>query len=101
MLPPSLPSLVDCNVQILGTEGRVLIDTHSQMVEVAAAHSLQYPGTLDWTATRIAAFLDLVDDAAADPATVLADGVANTALLVALHEAIASGTTVSLGRDPS
>jgi predicted dehydrogenase len=101
VLPPSLPSIVDCNVQILGTEGRVLIDTHSQMVQVAAANSLQYPGTLDWTSTRIAAFLDAVDGATPDPATVLGDGVANTALLVALHEAITSGAAVTLSADRS
>ncbi len=96
VLPPSLPSLVDCNVQIIGSEGRVLVDTQSQMVEVASATSLVYPGTLDWTSTRISAFLDRVDEATAEPATTLADGVANTALLVALHEAIDRGVPVRL-----
>jgi predicted dehydrogenase len=96
VLPPSLPSLVDCNVQILGSEGRVLVDTQSQMVEVASATSLVYPGTLDWTSTRVTAFLDRVDEARAEPATMLTDGVANTALLVALHEAIGTGAPVRL-----
>lgn len=97
VLPPSLPSLVDCNVQILGSEGRVLIDTHSQMVQVASASSLQYPGTLDWTSTRIGAFLDNVDHPSGQASSVLDDGVANTALLVAVHEAVRTGASVSTG----
>lgn len=96
VLPDSLPAGVDFKVELLGTEGALYVDTQDQMVHLATSRRFTYPGTLDWTQTRLSAFLDRVaaDDVRDD---VLDDGVENTALLVALHDAITAGSTVRIG----
>ncbi|HEY3956273.1 MAG TPA: hypothetical protein VGM53_23125 [Streptosporangiaceae bacterium] len=46
-----------------------------------------YPGTLNWSQLRLSAFLDrLLDGGTEDDQ--LADGMRNTALLLALHQAV-------------
>ncbi|WP_275263115.1 Gfo/Idh/MocA family protein [Segeticoccus rhizosphaerae] len=101
VLPPSLPSLVDCNVQIVGTDGRALIDTHSQTVHIATQQHLSYPATLDWTDASITSFLDAADLGVPVPPEQLADGVENTRLLVALHQSLETGAPVPVVREPA
>jgi predicted dehydrogenase len=95
VLPRSLPSGVDFKLQVIGTDGVAAIDLHDQSVHVATAERLTYPPTLDWTEARIAAFLDRVADRAV-PEDLLDDGVENTRMLVALHEAIATGAPTAV-----
>lgn len=92
-LPDSLPTPVDFKVEILGSEGALYVDTNDQMVRLAGKETFTFPGTLNWTEARLTQFLDTLDapDRPADP---LADAVDNTHLLVALHEALASGAPV-------
>lgn len=95
VLPNSLPSPVDFKFEVLGSDGALYVDTQDQMVHVATATAVTYPGTLDWTQARLSAFLDRVDESAVDD-DVLADGVENTALLVALHEALTDTAPVTV-----
>jgi predicted dehydrogenase len=87
VLPNSLPSMVDFKYEIVGTEGSIYVDTQDQMVHIADGKAMRYPGTLDWTDRRIAAFLDVLGgDSSWTEA--LESAVENTALLVALHESL-------------
>lgn len=98
VLPSSLPSLVDFKFELLGSDGALYVDTQDQMVHVATADTVTYPGTLDWTQARLSAFFDRVDAGAVDD-DVLADGVENTASLVALHEALTGTQPVAVPGD--
>src|SRR5690606_33000843 len=95
VLPNSLPSPVDFKFEVLGHDGALYVDTQDQMVHVATAETVTYPGTLDWTQARLSASLDRVDEGAVTE-DVLDDGVENTALLVALHDALAGEGSVTL-----
>lgn len=99
VLPGSLPSGVDFGVQVIGESGVASVDLHEQSVRVATAAKLTYPSTLDWTDTRMAAFLDRVEAGPAG-ADQLGDGVENTRMLVALHEALASGRALRIADMP-
>ncbi len=97
VLPNSLPSMVDFKFEIVGTEGSIYVDTHDQMVHVVGDRTMTYPGVLNWTEQRLAAFLDTVADRSGSP-SVLASGLDNTALLVALHDSLALGAPVCVPR---
>lgn len=92
-LPSSLPSLVDFKYAVLGSDGALYVDTQDQMIHLAGKERYVYPGVLNWTEARLSQFLDTLEspDRSTDP---LLDGLDNTLLLVALHEALASGSTV-------
>jgi len=87
VLPSSLPSPVDFKVEVVGSHGALYADTQDQMVHVATGEQHVYPGTLDWTQHRLSVFFDSILHGA-PPADQLSDGMHNTALLLALHEAI-------------
>jgi predicted dehydrogenase len=87
VLPRSLPSPVDFKLELVGTEGAAYVDTQDQMVRLAGADAMTYPGTLDWTESRLSSFLDRLDDGSGT-AELLDDGVENVRMLVALHESL-------------
>jgi predicted dehydrogenase len=87
VLPRSLPSPVDFKLELVGTEGVAYVDTQDQMVRIAGADAMTYPGTLDWTEARLSAFLDRLD-AGDRPADLLDAGLENVRMLVALHESL-------------
>ncbi|MCL2802762.1 MAG: Gfo/Idh/MocA family oxidoreductase [Micrococcales bacterium] len=88
-LPESMPSLVDMAYVIHGDAGQIAIDTTRQMVTVAGPGGYVYPGTLDWDQQCITDCLERLDQPT--PAEPLAEGLANTALVVALHRSLQSG----------
>ncbi len=87
VLPNSLPSSVDFKFEIIGSDGALYADTQDQMVHVAKAATYTYPSTLNWSSTQLSGFLDRLAESRT-PRDPLHDGVANTALLLALHQAI-------------
>ena len=87
VLPSSLPSPVDFKFEVVGSHGALYADTQDQMVHVATGQRHVYPGTLDWTQRRLSAFFDQVQEGT-DLDGQLTDGLRNTALLLALHQAI-------------
>ncbi|MDR1387973.1 MAG: Gfo/Idh/MocA family oxidoreductase [Propionibacteriaceae bacterium] len=88
-LPASMPSIVDFEFVVHGDDGQIAVDTTRQMVTVAGPAKYAYPGTLGWTQRQISDSLDRLEaPAGGDP---LGDGLANTALLVALHDSLRSG----------
>ena len=95
VLPSSLPSIVDFKFEIVGTEGSIYVDTHDQMVHVAGGKAMTYPGVLNWTDARLSAFLDAIGSSGG-AADLLAPGVENTALLVALHDSLTQGRTIAV-----
>ncbi len=95
VLPNSLPSPVDFKVEVVGSHGALYADTQDQMVHVANDKAYTWPGTLDWTQARLSDFLDLVAGGDA-PADALDDALENSALLLALHRAVADGGTVAV-----
>jgi predicted dehydrogenase len=94
-LPDSLPSPVDFTFEVLGTEGAIYVDTSDQMVHVAGRTGYTHPGTNTWTESRVTEFLDRLDgaDRPSDP---LGEALENTLLLVALHDALATGRTTTV-----
>lgn len=87
VLPSSLPSPVDFKFEVVGSHGALYADTQDQMVHLATSQRHVYPGTLDWTQRRLSAFLNQVQEGAY-VSDQLDDGLRNTALLLALHQAI-------------
>jgi predicted dehydrogenase len=98
-LPESMPSAVDFKYEIVGTQGAIYVDTHDQMVHVAGRTAYQFPQTLTWSQPRMAAFTRRLQ-AGDRSAAMLADGVENTRLLVALHASLASGGPVAVQPGP-
>jgi predicted dehydrogenase len=88
VLPRSLPSPVDFKLELIGTEGIAYVDTQDQMVRIAGAAAMSYPGTLNWTQSRLSAFLDRLDDGVCGGTDLLDDGLENVLMLVALHDAL-------------
>ena len=90
---------MDFKLELVGTDGVAYVDTFDQMVRIAGAEAMTYPGTLDWTESRLATFLDRLDGAPGDHVAVaLDDGVENVRMLVALHEALERRSPVEVGR---
>jgi predicted dehydrogenase len=99
VLPRSLPSPVDFKLELIGTDGAAYVDMQDQMVRIAGAETFTYPGTVDWTQSRLSAFLDRLDDgAAANPTEQLDDGIENVRMLVALHDALDRRAPVAVAR---
>jgi predicted dehydrogenase len=88
-LPESMPTIVDFEFVVHGDNGQIVVDTTRQMVTVAGPEKYAYPGTLGWTQRQISDNLDRLSEPVRPDA--LADGLANTALLVALHDSLRSG----------
>jgi predicted dehydrogenase len=89
VLPESMPTIVDFEFVLHGDEGQIQVDTTRQSVTVAGAERYAYPGTLGWSQKRISQCLDHLEQPA-DPDSLRA-GIANTALIVALHRSLQSG----------
>ena len=89
VLPESMPSLVQFDYVIHGELGQFSVDVSNQMVTSAGSNGYLFPGTLDWTQSRISAFLDAL--AGPLPADGLANGVIITALLEATHRSLLTG----------
>ena len=97
VLPESMPSVVDLEFVIHGDRGQLIIDTTRQLVTLASEDSYTYPATQGWAQQRISDCLDrLSEPVAAHP---LRDGIANTALLVALHKSLATGQIEAIRED--
>ncbi|MGD2052071.1 MAG: Gfo/Idh/MocA family oxidoreductase [Acidimicrobiia bacterium] len=90
-LPEESPSPVDVKFQVVGEHGVIRVDSESQMISmVAPPRGLEYPPTQGWVLDSLVAFT-----AAAAERPVRTDGLeaglANTATLVAINEAAATG----------
>lgn len=98
ILPDSFPLIIDFKVEIIGTKGCIHIDTHDQMVHMAA-RKYQHLPTMDieingrlrgQVAMNFEEFVDsLLEDK--DPAITVKDGLENTRVLEAIHRAADSG----------
>jgi predicted dehydrogenase len=88
--PDSSPSIVDFEYMIYGDEGEMQVSTTKQMVTLAGKDGFTYPGTLDWSQTSLDWWLDQLEAGPRPGHEVLADGLHNTAILVALHKSIES-----------
>jgi predicted dehydrogenase len=95
MLPDSLPSPTDFKFHVIGREGAIFINTQDQMVHTASAQRYSYSATLEWAVQRFHGFLDVVQHDK-PPVATFDDGVENTRILVAMHEALASGAVVPI-----
>jgi predicted dehydrogenase len=89
VLPESMPTIVDFEFLVHGDAGQIAVDTTRQNITVAGSNKLSYPGTMGWTQRQISGCLDRSIEPV--KAGGLGSGVANTALLVALHNSLRSG----------
>ena len=101
ILPESFPLIIDFKVEIVGTQGCIHIDTHDQMLHIAA-NKYQHLPTMDievngrlrgQVAMNFEEFVDsLLEDR--DPAVGVEDGLENTRVLEAVHRAADSGGSI-------
>lgn len=94
-LPNGMPSPVDFKFQLIGTAGMFAIDTTGQTILIAGEDRIATPSVLDWTQARLHAFLDKVEAGIVDD-ELLAAGLENTQLLVALHQSITEDRPVEI-----
>jgi len=96
VLPDSMPSPVDFKYEVVGTQGAIYIDTHDQMVHRAInGGRYDHVSTLSWTEARMRAFAKRVSEHDSSLAQ-LEQGLENTRILVALHEALDGAVTVAI-----
>lgn len=95
VLPDSMPWLVDFKYQIVGTEGTLWMDTFEQGSIKATPSKFSYPRTLAW---RVPAWTSFIQRVASNENSMefMQDGLANTKLLVALHESLETGKIVDI-----
>lgn len=103
-LPESFPSLVDFKVDVTGSDGSILIDNTSQMLQtittrveqprtLASTNSGRMQGPAAWMAQAFARKVSGMDELL----PTVDDGVHVTEAIAAVHESLASGGRVSVG----
>jgi predicted dehydrogenase len=98
VLPDSLPFVVDFKYQIVGTEGSLWMDTFEQTSVKATPEKFTYPRTLAWRVPAWGAFIDRVIKKD-NTMEYIEDGLANTRLLVALHQSLDTGKVIDVPKN--